>query len=131
MTQNTSINGAASRVVKVIHDSKVVANRGSTHGIIVGRRAVLYSVGDEIIDPETQASLGKLELPKGTGVVTSVQAMMCILESDRVRKGRAKKIVRRPAMSFMLETSEEVLETAPDEALSFDDPEPGDYVRWI
>lgn len=120
------------RVAKVINDSKVVANRGTNNGIAVGRRAILYSIGEEIIDPETQKSLGKLEMPKGTGTVTSVQPTMCIIESDRVRKGRVKKVVRRPAMAFMLDMGgEEVLETAPDDKMSFDGAEAGDYVRWI
>lgn len=131
MADNAKINDSVGRVAKVINDSKIVVNRGSGSGITVGRRMVLYSVGEEIIDPETQESLGQLEMPKGTGVVTSVQPSMCIVESDRVRKGRVKKVIRRPTMAFMLDTAEEVLETAPDESLSFDNAEAGDYVRWI
>lgn len=131
MSENIQPNDVFGRVAKVINGSKIVVNRGSNNGVAVGKRAVLYSVGEEIVDPETQASLGKLEMPKGTGVVTSVQPTMCIIESDRVRKGRVKKVIRRPAAAFMLDTGEEVLETAPDEKLSFDDAEAGDYVRWI
>ena len=69
-------------VAQVIDDFHVVLNRGNAHGVEEGDKYQIYYLGDEdIIDPETNKSLGKLEYIVGIGKVTNVQEHMCVLES--------------------------------------------------
>lgn len=83
-------------VAQVIDDFHVVLNRGNAHGVEEGDKYQIYYLGDEdIIDPETNKSLGKLEYIVGIGKVTNVQEHMCVLESCEYAKGHTKKIVKR------------------------------------
>jgi hypothetical protein len=71
-------------VAKVIDEFKVVINRGSLHGLKYGQRLQVYGLtGEEIIDPVTKKSLGKLENAKGVGIVMHTQEELSILESTR------------------------------------------------
>lgn len=70
------------RVVKVLSASQIVLNVGSIDGISIGNEFIIYGLSeDEIMDPETNQSLGHLELYRGVGYVTYVQDTMCILQA--------------------------------------------------
>jgi hypothetical protein len=61
-------------VAKVLNEYEVIINKGSMHQIKEGQRFLIYRISDEeIIDPETQQSLGYLEIVVGRGKVTHVQ----------------------------------------------------------
>jgi hypothetical protein len=51
----------------------VVLGAGSDQGVREGLLFVIYELGDEIYDPETSESLGRLEIVKGRVKVTHVQ----------------------------------------------------------
>ncbi len=71
-------------VASVLSSDRVVINRGSRDGIQVGERYLVYErTNEEIRDPSTQELLGRLEIPKGTGRIVSVQERIAVLESDR------------------------------------------------
>ena len=73
-----------------------VMNAGSNQKISKGQKYLIYKVSDEeIIDPDTNKSLGFLEIVKGTGVVTHVQDNMATLES--CERENSSKIIRRSA----------------------------------
>jgi hypothetical protein len=95
-------------VVSVMSPSRIVINRGTAHDVEVGDTFLVYEVTDEeIIDPVTRESLGKLEIPKGTGDVIHVQERMAIIESDRERPPD-RKIIRRPSnLAAMMGQAEE------------------------
>jgi len=70
-------------VAKVLDGFRVVINRGSKHGIKFGQRFQVYELtGEDIIDPVTKESLGRLENAKGTGRVMQVQESMSVVKSD-------------------------------------------------
>ena len=82
------------KVVKVIDEFTLVINIGSDDEIEKGQRFLVYSISpDDIIDPDTNESLGKLEIVKGTGTVTHVQEKMATIESS-------EKIFMIPRTSF-------------------------------
>ncbi len=122
-------------VAKVIDDFHVVLNRGRIHGVQEGDKYQIYYLGDEdIIDPETNKSLGKLEYIVGVGKVTNVQDNMCILESSEYAKGRTKKIVKKSNPMLMHAwgdgaTTEETID--PPEWLEFQNPERGQRARLL
>ena len=65
------------KVAKVLSDNSVVINAGSEDGVDIGMRFVIYSFGEEIIDPDGGVSLGRLESTKGTVTVYHVQDKFC------------------------------------------------------
>ncbi len=109
------------RVAHVINPSQIVMNRGSIHDVKLGQRMLIYRTGDqEIKDPESGESLGYLERVKGTGQVIHVQEKICTVESDQ------RKFPRRIRSAWGL--AAEIIER---EALPFDHPEVGDWVKPI
>jgi hypothetical protein len=108
-------------VAHVINPSQVVMNRGWIHDVKVWQRMLIYRTGDqEIKDPESGESLGYLDRVKGTGQVIHVQEKICIVESDQ------RKFPRRIRSAWGL--AAEIIE---GEALPFDHPEVGDWVKPI
>ncbi len=117
------------RVAKVIDSYKLIINKGVSDGIQLGQRLLVYSMGEEINDPETGISLGKLEIVKGTGIVTHVQEKISTVESDRKSKS-FKKIIRKPILLYQQFGGEEEI-INPSETIPFDDPKEGDLVKGI
>lgn len=71
------------RVAHIINEYTLVLNVGKRDGIESGQRFLVYALSDdEILDPETNESLGRLEIVRGTGVVDYLQDSMCIISSD-------------------------------------------------
>lgn len=118
------------KVAKVVDPYKIVINKGSNDGVEKGQRFLVYSISpDEIKDPETGESLGKLEVVKGTGVVTHVQDKIATIESDRKSKA-FRKTIRKPLMTFSQFVGEEEI-VDPAETIPFDDAEVKDLVKGI
>lgn len=120
-------------VISDIVDKKtVVINRGSNDGIDKGDSFVLYKKGKEIIDPETNKSLGELEIVVGYGIASHVQDAMSTIVSSQV-KHNGKRIIRKPRFggfsSYFGTTEEEVI--GEGEIIPFKDPEIGDFVKQI
>jgi hypothetical protein len=74
----TSIIG---RIAKALSKSVVVINRGRKDGVHEGMEFDIYEEGDEVIDPDTKESLGKLEIVKGRVSVESVQESLSIAKA--------------------------------------------------
>jgi hypothetical protein len=71
-------------VAAIVSPTKVVINRGQSHGINMGQRFLIYELSEEqIVDPVTGEQLGYLETYKGTGKVVHLQEKMAIVESDQ------------------------------------------------
>lgn len=71
-------------VAAVLNSDRVALNIGSDHGVKLGQRYLIYELSDyEITDPTTGESLGRVEIPKGTGRIANVQKKISTLESDK------------------------------------------------
>ena len=119
------------KVAHVQNALQVVINVGSLDGVKKGQRFQVYSIGEEIFDPDSGESLGSLEVIRGTGRVTHVQDKMATLESDMVEPGT--KIIRKSNTAFFRAigegwTEEKALPPAPAE---FKSPATGDHARPI
>jgi hypothetical protein len=121
------------KVAKVVDDYTLVLNAGSEHGVSIGQRFLIYAIGEEILDPDTEESLGQLEIVKGTGKVTHVQERICTISSDM--KASAGRTVRRtgssPLAAIQLFGKQEIEEILPAEKVSFEDPEKGDLAKRV
>ena len=96
------------KIAKVLDDCKVVMNAGSNRKISNGQKYLIYQLSDEeIIDPDTNKSLGFLEIVKGTGTVTHVQDNMATLES--CEREKSSKIIRRSGLQKKLKLPSNLL----------------------
>lgn len=118
------------KVVKVIDEYKLVINVGTDDGAQVGQKYLVYSIGEEeIFDPDTNESLGHLELVKGTGKITHVQPKMSTIESCEYTKTPIKTVRKNPmlgAWADYTETTETSTVVNP-----FENPEAGDFAKRI
>ena len=69
-------------VARILNDESVVINRGSAHGVKEGMRFAIFTELDEVKDPETGESIGKLELVKARVVAMHVQENMATAEAE-------------------------------------------------
>ncbi|AFY71516.1 hypothetical protein Pse7367_3275 [Thalassoporum mexicanum PCC 7367] len=73
-------------VERVLDSSKIVINRGVDDNLKLGQWFLIYAVSDEEIrDPDTNESLGYLEIPKGTGKVTQISSNSAVVEFDELK----------------------------------------------
>ncbi len=80
--KTTVANLSPATVAAVINAQQVVINRGALDGISFGQRFSLYELSDQdIMDPTTKQSLGRLETIKGTGRIVHIQDKLSILEA--------------------------------------------------
>jgi hypothetical protein len=70
---------------------RIVFNKGSRDGVTPGQHFVIYQEGDDILDPETKASLGKLEVVKGRIIAEHVQETMTVAATEAKPKDERSK----------------------------------------
>ncbi|HRY46962.1 MAG TPA: CsgG/HfaB family protein [Candidatus Paceibacterota bacterium] len=75
-------------------DKQVTINRGDGSGIAVGQVWNVYAAGEELIDPDTQESLGREEIPAGKVRIVQVNPKTAIGEILE-DKGIAKESILR------------------------------------
>ena len=108
------------KVIRIIDDYRVVINRGRVDGVAPGDRFLIYTIGEELFDPDTNGSLGKLEIVKGRGKATHIQEHITTIistETERIIK-------RNNPQWFALGMEQEEFRDLP-----FNDPEVGDVAR--
>lgn len=113
---------------KVVHVARgsyppdeIVVNLGAEHGINDRSTFLIYVIGDDIIDPDSGASLGKLEKIHGRGKAKHVQARMTTV----VPMTRRRQVSRKSSFA------QELVEDR-DENIPFDmDIAVGDLVRVL
>lgn len=68
------------KVIKIISDTKILINAGANYKLKVGDSLEIFSIGEEIFDPDTNASLGTLDTLKCTVDVTTVYPQMALCQ---------------------------------------------------
>lgn len=123
------------KVAKVIDSFTLVITKGESDGIKTGQRFLVYAYGDDILDPDTQAPLGRLEIVRGTGRVTHLQPSIATIKSDmRTPPSRTiTKIKDKSPWASLLDNmkTREVEETLPGDAAPFEGPSVGDIAKPI
>ena len=128
--------GNPTKVAKIIDEYTLVINRGRENNVAEGDRFLIYSIGEEILDPDTKKSLGKLEVVKGTGKAIHIQNNISIISSDMKtspHKTIRKKVGGMGLSSFYTAISgvREIEEILPSDSITFDKPEVGDFAKKI
>ena len=74
------------KVVKCIDSKEIIINKGTNKGIKIGQEFLIYTIGEELFDPDTGDSLGNTEIVKGRGEVKHVQPKQATLISNYYEK---------------------------------------------
>ena len=85
-------SGLEGKIAKVDGKSAYL-NIGSSSGVKVGDKFVVFNVGDAIVDPDTGQALGASEKQTGTGEVTEVAERFAVITFSGVAK--VKDTVRK------------------------------------
>ena len=121
-------------VAKLIDEYEVVLTLGAEDGAKKGDKFLVYGLGDEIFDPASKASLGRIEMVRGTVVLKHIQPKMSVARSAEVTIiPGTKRIIKRDGIiySFQGPTREEVEEESRTEIKSLKNPKVGDFARPI
>jgi len=116
------------KVAQVVDLLTLVINRGSDDNVKMGQRFLVYGIGEDVIDPDTQQSLGALEVVRGTGVVTHLQPKLAVLKSDQ-RHTPQRRVVRQQQPVAMFPTVETTYEEPVE--VEFDRPGVGDFAKPV
>jgi hypothetical protein len=123
----TESYASLARVAHVASRIKIVLNKGEDDNIKLNQRFVIFGLGDEIIDPQTKRSLGRLEVVRGTVKVIHLQPKMATAESDK--KVSYPRTVRRGGAFSVF--GDEVTETTSTEPVDLVRVEVGDFARAV
>jgi curli biogenesis system outer membrane secretion channel CsgG len=88
----TPAGGLEGKIVKV-EGSRAWVNLGSTAGLRVGDKFLIFQVGEELIDPDTGVKLGADEQQTGSGEVTEVQEKFAVINFSGT--ATARDVVRK------------------------------------
>ena len=91
------------RVVKILGSERIVANIGLEKGVVPGDVFAVFEMGEEIIDPQTDESLGHLEKLKGHFVAHHVQPLISQLRPQK-KSGKDQSGETRGMTTMMNET---------------------------
>lgn len=114
------------KIIKIIDDFKIVINKGEKDSVKLGDLCLVYENGEELFDPDTNESLGILEIVKGKGKVIHVQENISTIES--IEEKRIKNI-KKPIQTFSQFIGEE--ESYNTEKLPFFNIKLNDLVKKI
>lgn len=137
MSKNNEI-----KIVEIIQDVehecyKAVINKGNEDFVKLGDKFLIVGLGKEIIDPDTNQSLGNLEIVRGKAKVIHVQAKMATVESINFKKPTPEKTIEESTnnLHFALGLGGKVKKTTYKEQeqilLPFEDIKIGDIAKKI
>lgn len=124
-------------IAKVAHvpsSTSVIINKGRNQGISVGDRFLVFYMGDEIFDPDTKESLGRVEVVRGRAQATHVQDSISTLESNETISvsGPRKIVTREPTLGYYLSGAQrEIVEEAAEEKIKALNSKIGDLAKKI
>lgn len=95
------------KVVQVLDDCRIVINKGSADGVTTYNRFLVYRLGDELFDPDTNESLGTLEIVCGEGKPEHIQEHLTTLHTSKQQVKKTKTIVKRGGISALYGDTEE------------------------
>lgn len=85
----------AGKVVSISDEFNVIINKGSESGIAIGDKFLIISLGEIIVDPDTQEELEQLEIVRGKAVVTHVQEKISTLQSCEYEKSPDEREIKK------------------------------------
>ncbi|MDO4475017.1 MAG: hypothetical protein Q4B75_10265 [Eubacteriales bacterium] len=118
------------KVIKVINDYKIVINKGFADGVTMGTRFLVFRLGEELFDPDTNESLGILELVCGEGKPEHIQEHISTLYTAKTIVKKTKTVKKSGPYGGLFGETEEIYDPETDE-IPFDDVSKDCLVRQI
>jgi hypothetical protein len=111
------------KIVRILSESVVVLGAGSSQGVREEMEFLIYELGDEIFDPETKESLGRLEIAKGHVRVIHLQQSIATARTTKqtVRKTVQNPLFQNPMFYSLFGAREETVEIEVFEKLKVQD----------
>lgn len=106
----------------------LLINAGEQHDVKIGERVLVFALGPEMTDPETNESLGFFEVVRGYGKVLSTQTKMAIIRSTKTKTVSYQRPVSG-VNAFALGRATE--EATREDPAPFTNAKIGDLVRFI
>lgn len=95
------------KVIEVIDDCKIVINKGSADGVHMGNRFLVYRLDKELFDPDTNESLGILELVCGEGKPEHIQERCTTLYTAKTIIKKTKTVTKSTPYGGLFGQTEE------------------------
>lgn len=90
------------KVVVRIDNTQLVINKGQRDNVKLGDIFQVYNLGEELFDPDTKESLGKMRQICGTGIVVDLQEKQSTILSNKISTVNEKKIVTHSGINALL-----------------------------
>ena len=117
------------KVIKIIDEYNIVINKGAADGVTSNARFLVYRLGEELFDPDTNESLGILELVCGEGKPEHIQEHITTLHTSKTFVKKTKTVRKTPYGGLFGETEETYDPEATD--IPFDNVRTDCVVRQI
>lgn len=120
------------KVIKVIDETTIVINAGKKDEITESSKFLIFELGEELFDPETEEKLGRLEVVKGTGKPIHIQDKITTIRSNIFSYPFEKRrIIKKTGGLLFNSPHEEVVETGDKKIEPFEKVHIGDLVKLI
>lgn len=83
------------KVVHVQDKYTAVINAGADREVKVGKKFLIVGLGEIIVDPDTKEELERLEVVRGSAVVTHVQGKIATLRSSEYDRTADEKEIKK------------------------------------
>lgn len=106
---------------------RLLINVGDADDVKIGERVLVFSLGQQMNDPETNESLGHFEVVRGYGRVTSVQTRMSVIDSSKTKTVQYQKPqnINSVIMGTQIEYGQR------EDPAPFTKPQIGDLIRFV
>jgi len=74
------------KVIGIITPYQIVLNKGTEDGVKNGLRVLVYGLGQEMRDPDTNEVIEQLEIIRGRGKVVHTQKKICTVDCTDVQE---------------------------------------------
>lgn len=105
------------KIIKIIDDNTIIGKGGTDEGITKGSKFLIIGKndGEEIIDPDTNESLGFLGLEKGTVIAKQVEEHFTVYKSRYIKEknkygdlAKRSSILTSSALQGFIDTNEKI-----------------------
>jgi hypothetical protein len=114
------------KVIRILNPTQVVVNLGEVNSIAPFTSFLVFAMGEELEDPDTQEVLGRLEIVRGRGRAIHVQDRITTIESSEKRR-----VTKHIPQLSPYNLSQVVVPEDVEEIVAFDGVCVGDLVRKL
>lgn len=119
------------KVIRLLSPTELVINLGSSDGVTSSSRFIVFTLGDQMKDPDTGESLGQLEIVRGRAEAKHVQEKISTIrsiEKKKIQRDRQRVVPNDPIIPRIVPLFETVVEEVEISA-PFEGVQVGDIVR--